>query len=80
MDGSLGPDSASKPPKSLSVAGQQREGVLAPSYLLRAIPQHAVARCLDTVLRMADRLMKIFTVNFRIKHRHPTDPTEGRIP
>ena len=25
-------------------------------------------------------LMKIFTVNFRTKHRHPQVPTEGRIP
>lgn len=30
--------------------------------------------------RLADRLMKIFTVNFRTKHRHPQVPTEGRIP
>lgn len=29
---------------------------------------------------LADRLMKIFTVNFRTKHRHPQVPTEGRIP
>lgn len=63
-------------------AGSQPRGVeLAQSYLRTATPQHtAAARWQDTMQRLADRSMKIFTVNFRTKHRHPQVPTEGRIP
>lgn len=52
----------------------------APSYLLTAASQHAVARWWDTWERMADRLMKIFTVNFRTKHRHPQYQQKGGFP
>ena len=77
--GSLKPASASRAPDTLR-CGQLRGGKLALSYLHTAAPQHSAARWRDTMESLADRLMKIFTVNFRTKHRHPQVPTEGRIP
>jgi hypothetical protein len=62
-------------------AGQQAQGrELAPSFLFTAAPQHTVARRQKPMERLADCLIKIFTVNFRTKHDTHRTQQKGGFP